>query len=184
MQSFDEAWASFSPGLPSWLRNHNHARQDEDAEDIAQETAVRALKDWASRRDGPPGPWLYRVAIHAAADYYRSPSTRPIPRADPDDVESLIAAGAEESAGAASAQATLEPVFAELLKLPMEERCVFYLRYFLHGTPRQIGAWLNKRTGAVRVLLHRMRKKLIGRAFGVSVNPVRNPGQPRIPDFQ
>lgn len=48
------------------------AGNHEDAEDLAQETFVRAWRALASLRDGEAlSPWLRRIALHIARDHFR-----------------------------------------------------------------------------------------------------------------
>jgi RNA polymerase sigma-70 factor (ECF subfamily) len=82
---FNEAYATFYPEIVSYLRRHGAG---EDAEDIAQETFVRAFKYLDGYEDrGTICAWLITLAKHAQIDHYRRMKSRPLDLTD--DAEML-----------------------------------------------------------------------------------------------
>ena len=126
------------------------------AEDVMQETFLcvhGALERYDPLR--PLRPWLYSIATRQAISYQRK--CRPLTNVpvDPRDscpqvLERLVQAEEQE---------TLWNRAHRLLSA--ESVATLHLRYVEQLSIGQIGQILEKKTGAVRVLLHRARTKLI-----------------------
>lgn len=95
---FDEAYTTFYPRVVTYLRKHGAY---EDAEDIAQETFVRAFRHLDTYEDrGKLGSWLCTIAMHALIDHVRRRSKRPLDFTDDAEMLDRIAPdyGAEPGA--------------------------------------------------------------------------------------
>lgn len=129
--------------------------QREDAEDIAQETFVRALKNlhrWDPERDFEP--WLLAIAGNrcrtALAKRMRRPASRSLVEPLPDRHPDLQAA-----------KQLAEEVELALRSLRVEYREAFVLFHQHELSYAQISAALKCPIGTVRTWIHRARKELI-----------------------
>lgn len=147
-----------------------------DAEDLAQETFLRALDRWESFRPGTNlRSWLLRIASNAFFDVRRKRrrvSIGPLPddvpgRADPPD----------QAAEAAEQHALLRAAVGELSELT---RLVFHLRTTEDLSFREIGGLAGVSEDAARWHMHQARAKLMARLAGTPRDP-RAPGRTGTP---
>ena len=139
-------------------------RSWQDAEDLSQETFVRAFQSFDRfREDSKLSSWLYRIAFNLCLDTI----TRPGWKRDVDiamaDRES--APDAEERAGTGPGQmAALSIMEGQVHKalglLSPRERSVFVLRHYEEKSIKEIAELLSLRIGTVKTLLFRAVKKL------------------------
>lgn len=142
-----------------------------DADDIVQETFVRAMERPPRRRDIPLRPWLVRVATNLSLDHLRRRKRRdyrgpwlpsPLPTDETEGFDIELAAPSSDSP---SARYDLrESVsFAFLLALealtPMQ-RAVLLLRDVLDYSTEETAAALKLSEANVKVHLHRARRRL------------------------
>lgn len=128
----------------------------EDAEDLTQETFLRALRS-LDRFDVnlPIKPWLYRIATNAALSELRRRRIKivAIDESIPDDrIES-----AHQKIGGDEFRIRLARAVADL---PADSAALFSLRYAEEMSIGQIAQALGRRPGAVTVALHRLRNRL------------------------
>lgn len=132
----------------------------EDADDLAQETFVRA---WKSLRfyngKAPFGAWLVRIAVHLATDHFRARGRRA-------GVVGLEAMALEPAAAGGEPGERLSQVEARRLvaeaveELPTNLRVALVLRV-LEGRPyEEVAAATGVRPGTVRTQVMRARKLL------------------------
>ncbi len=96
----EPSWGHFVDGLRSFIARRVPAQ---DAEDVAQEALLRIHKSVVSLRDPQRvQSWVYSVARHAVADYYRSHRRAEI--ADSIELDSMV----DPSAGIAEKLATFK----------------------------------------------------------------------------
>lgn len=140
--------------MEEWYRAHAPAvfrflvglTRDRDlAEDLVQDTFVRATRALGGYRGGHPRAWLLRIARTTALDHLRRrtevPAGDQLPDAagaDPDVVEQVT-------------------VRAALARLSDDHRTVLVLRDDLGLPHDEVAAVLDRTVGATRVLLHRAR---------------------------
>ena len=130
----------------------------DEAEDIAQETFLRAYK--ALRRfdtDRPLRPWLLRIASNLAHNRHRSlgrylGALSRFARQDPDRIKPTTIQPKDD--GQALWQAVKQ------MAKPFQE--VIYLRYFLVMSESEMADTLGIPTGTVKSRLHRALSKLRG----------------------
>jgi RNA polymerase sigma factor (sigma-70 family) len=120
-------------------------RDRDEADDVASETFVRALRAWrnGSEPDGPPLPWLLTVARNVARDRWRR-------------ARRVFSRPAEPTA--ASDTARLEAVLwlqSVSAILPARQREVIALRYHRELTDADIGAVMGLSESGVRSLVAR-----------------------------
>ena len=110
-----------------------HARRlvvvHEDAEDVVQETFIRAYDKIGTFRGGAGelGAWLYRIATNTALTMLRR--RRPGLFSSLDDVSRILASRVAEECGE-DADRTLVRFQQAILELPLKQRLVFNLRYY------------------------------------------------------
>jgi RNA polymerase sigma-70 factor (ECF subfamily) len=130
----------------------------DEAEDIAQETFLRAYK--ALRRfdtDRPLRPWLLRIASNLAHNRHRSlgrylGALSRFAQQDPDRIKPTTIQPKDDS------QALWQAV--KQMAKPFQE--VIYLRYFLVMSESEMADTLGIPTGTVKSRLHRALSKLRG----------------------
>lgn len=128
------------------------------AEDVAQEAFVRAYRQLHTFRAGEPfRPWLLRIVTNLALNEVRSRTRRTgllgrigmfAPRAaDPPD----------DAVARSDASSTLLRAINEL---PLDDRVVLYLRYFVELPEREIAGAIGTPAGTVKSRLHRASERL------------------------
>lgn len=119
------------------------------ARDATAEAMARAYQRWSKVRTyANPCGWVYRVGLNWARSRYRKQS-REILRSQP-------AASGRSNEGDFR-DGDIEKV---LRRLPLDQRAVVVLRYYLDWTHDQIGIALGIPVGTVKSRLHRALKKL------------------------
>jgi RNA polymerase sigma-70 factor (ECF subfamily) len=123
-----------------------------NADDIVQEAYLRVLRS-KPQADSPQQlkAFLFRVATHLIVDHWRgqrlergAPDTRERPSDDAANVPLRI---------------DLERAFE---RLRPEERAIMWLAYVEGADHREIAAALGFRPASIKVMLHRIRRKLAG----------------------
>ena len=148
-----------------------------DAEDIAQESLIKAIRGLPSFRGGDAGVWVYRITVNAWKNFLRAKSARRMLRffsADGEGVDSEPAGapspepGPEDAAERASEKVRIEQA---LTRLTAEERAVLVLRELDGLTYEQIAQSLDIPLGTVKSRLARARLVL-----AEALNEVRSDG--------
>lgn len=140
------------------------------AEDLVQETYLKALQSFGTLRDPERvRPWLFQILSRLAIDRHRA-SGREVPIEDPDELErfSLYERIADEDPLPYSdhlhdeflAQFPDEDVRRALLGLPQSYRIPLVLLYVEDLTYRELAEVLGCPVGTVMSRLHRGRKAL------------------------
>jgi RNA polymerase sigma-70 factor (ECF subfamily) len=128
------------------------------AEDVAQEAFVRAYRTLGRFRPGEPfRPWLLRIVTNAALNEVRSRTRRvglfaraaAVAERAFEPPDAAVEAG-DEAAG----------VLRAINALPLDDRVVLYLRYYLELPEREIAAAIGKPPGTVKSRLHRASARL------------------------
>ena len=131
----------------------------EDAEDVVQESCVRAgdaLEDF--RGDGAElRAWLYRIATNTALSLLRRRRRGLFTSLD--DVSRELAGRVAENA-AAEADRMLVRFQQEVLALPLRQRLVFNLRYYARMPYGEIARVLGQREETLKVNYHHAVQKL------------------------
>ena len=136
-------------------------RNAADADDLAQETFVRAYQAIGRFRVGEPiYPWLSRIAINLAYSLFRRRKRRPETALEP-----LIEAGRQWGVDDDPAEGVLERERREHLgaafdELSKEHRAVLVLRVIEDMSYEQIGTTLGIPAGTVMSRLSRARAEL------------------------
>lgn len=140
-----------------------HARRlvvvHEDAEDVVQETFIRAYDKVGTFRGGSDelGAWLYRIATNTALTMLRR--RKPGFFTSLDEVSRTLAARVAEESGE-DADLTLVRFQQAILALPLKQRLVFNLRYYDRMPYAQIARVLGQREETLKVNYHYAVRKL------------------------
>jgi len=173
--SFEELVRRFQVPLLQFLRR----RASEDAEDITQETFVRAYQN--IRRYSPAfrfGTWLFTIGRRLSMNHCR----RRRPVADSPAVESAEADGPQPGQLVADEESRL--LLWELADEVLTERqmTTMWLYYVQEMPVEEIAHVVGGRRGAVKTMLFRARKKLFAVMQARSSNgsadaPAKTPGK-------
>lgn len=132
-----------------------------DAEDLAQETFLRALRGRESFREGTNArAWLMRIATNALFDLRRRRKTARTRTLDPTDLERLPAATGHDDDEVRSA------VAAALAELNETQRTVFLLRVDEDRSFEEIAQAMKIRPATARWHLMQARRSLVTRLKG------------------
>lgn len=148
-------WRDLNPRVLRFLA----VRHREDAEDVAAETWVRAIRGLDRFRGDEVElrAWFFTIARRTSIDWIRRTVRRPTVALDP-DVE-LPAARDDVEAGVMDAIAT-EAALGLVRRLPADQAEVVLLRVVAGLDTERVGAIVGKRPGTVRVLQHRALRQL------------------------
>lgn len=156
------AWDAERGALLGFLRRR--LRDDETAEDLLQETFVRAIRSGRVEAAAELRPYLFTIAQNLVADHWRR-RFRLVPRqGEPAGDEGLEAVADEraESPEAAAGRRGLERrVRAALALLPERYQQAFRLAAIEQRSYREIGELTGWSLDQVRVNVHRARRRLI-----------------------
>jgi RNA polymerase sigma-70 factor, ECF subfamily len=145
----------------------------EDAEDLVQETFLRAWRNRASFEGRSTfRAWLYRIATNACLDALERRPRRPVPLSAtetevpwiqpyPDRLLDGIASGEDEPDAAVVAKETIELAFLVAIQhLPPRQRAVLIVRDVLGWSASECAALLETSVAAVNSALQRARATL------------------------
>jgi RNA polymerase sigma-70 factor (ECF subfamily) len=139
-------------------------RDRQDAEDVAQEAYLRVFRGLAGfRGDAQFETWLYRIVANAAMNHLRRRGRFGDLLADPED--DRLEPPERPSAGPADVAVDREALNRELEALPDSMRAVVVAKDVYGLSCLEIGDMVGATEGAVKVRLHRARKRLKERLF-------------------
>jgi RNA polymerase sigma-70 factor, ECF subfamily len=134
------------------------------AQDLAQETFLRVLRQQTTRAGRPFKPWLYTIATNLARDHFKSAAVRCTAPLDEEQHAQVSddAAGPEDRALAAERSADL---IGALARLVPEYRAALLLRFYSGMSLQEIADTLEVPLGTVKsrlsVGLRRLREALL-----------------------
>ena len=148
--------------------------QRETAQDLAQETFLRAFKaldTFDLKR--PFGPWLYRIATNLSINWVKRARLPTVSLDAPppvvgDDAEPLAIPDTSAEPAARFAQVEMQAQLRKaILSLPPDYRVVIELRHFQEMSYEEIAEALNVPLGTVKTHLFRARRLLRDRLTGI-----------------
>jgi RNA polymerase sigma-70 factor, ECF subfamily len=153
---FVELWRALQPRLLRYLR----IAIGEPAEDVAAETWFQVVRDLPDfRGDGPKfRAWLFVVARNRAVDQARQAGRRLEVSTELTDL--LDTPAGSDTALEALTWLDTERALAVIATLPRDQAEAVALRVIAGLTPRQAGAVLGKRPGAIRIAVMRGLRRL------------------------
>ncbi len=135
-----------------------------DAEDVVQETYLRALERPPKDDTAPLKPWLVAVAVNLAKDLLRRRRTRAYPGIwlpGPAALEPEALAVEPPQTGFDLLESGSYAFLVALEKLTPQQRAVFLLREVFDHSVEETAAALRLSEANVKVILHRARKALV-----------------------
>jgi RNA polymerase sigma-70 factor (ECF subfamily) len=167
-RQFSEQAMEFMPSL--YTAALRMTRNPADAEDLVQETYLKAYRSWASFTQGTNlKAWLYRILTNTFINSYRSKKRRP-EQTELDEVEDLYLyrrlGGLEAAAAGRSAEDEAMDLFtdtdvkAAIEALPEQFRIAVLLADVEGFSYKEIAEILDIPIGTVMSRLHRGRKAL------------------------
>jgi len=138
----------------------------EIAEDVTSEVFFKALKNLKQFRwrEVPFSSWLYRIATHEIANYFRENKHQPLSLEEVSNSISSSSASAEAELLEAEAELKRHEEYlalhANISKLSIKYQEVITLRFFENKQLKEIGEILGKREGTIKSLVHRGLEKL------------------------
>ncbi|MCM2269235.1 MAG: RNA polymerase sigma factor [Thermoanaerobaculia bacterium] len=156
------AWEAEHAALLGFLRRR--LRDDDAAEELLQETFVRAMRSGRVDRADELRPYLFTIAQNLVADHWRR-RFRLVPRqvetTAEDGLESVADARGESPEAAAGRRGIERRVRAAFALLPERYQQAFRLAAVEQRSYREIGELTGWSLDQVRVNVHRARKRLI-----------------------
>ncbi len=138
---------------------YQYVRNAEDAEDILQETFIKAYNslDKFHLQDGASfSPWLYRIGINCSIDHIRRNKRRKEHSSQIDNLENISSHNSnsdpEETRGKTE---MLEKINQTINKLSGRQRMIFILRHYQDLTTKEIAEYLSCTEGSVKRQLFR-----------------------------
>jgi RNA polymerase sigma-70 factor (ECF subfamily) len=131
------------------------------AEDVIQEGFVRAYRGIGSFRAGDPfRPWVLRIVTNLALNEVRGRGRRAglLERVGVLQRRELESVPAPEAVALATERQ--RQLWRAISELPLDDRVVLYLRYFLDLPEREIAVVIGKAPGTVKSRLHRSGERL------------------------
>jgi RNA polymerase sigma-70 factor (ECF subfamily) len=126
------------------------------ADDLLQETYYRFLRARVLHEsDAHRRHYLFRIATNLVRDRHRRHAAAPECALDPDDCAALVEHG--NAAKTTEQRADLRRAMAHLKP---RERALLWLAYAQGSSHREIGDTLGLKTGSIKLLLFRARRKL------------------------
>lgn len=142
---------------------YRYLKNEEDAEDIAQEAFINALKSMESfRGDSDVKTWLYRITVNLCNNALRKKKMVSFFRyGDKEDTEEFYNIADEDDTPYQSVERSefREQFHKALNALPPKQRETFVLRYFEEMPYEEISKMLGTSTGALKAnFFHAMKK--------------------------
>lgn len=135
-------------------------RSPEDAEELAQDTFVKAFKHLASfKGDCGFSTWIYRIAYNTAISAVRKKRYEYLP-AEETMLDNVSEEEVADMWGQTSQEGKLQRLDKALEQLPPDERALILLFYWKEKTIRELAEITGLTASNIKVKLHRIRKKL------------------------
>ena len=163
-EAFGELYDQYYPKILGYVLRRT--ANIEIAQDVTSDVFFKALKNLGKFhwRDVPFSSWLYRIATHEIANYFRDNKHR---QSSLEEVSKLITISnpsAETELLEAEAELKRHEDFLllheSISRLSVKYQEVITLRFFENKQIKEIGEILGKREGTVKSLLHRSLEKL------------------------
>jgi RNA polymerase sigma-70 factor, ECF subfamily len=144
-------------------------RTRSEAEDLVQETYLRALRGWRRRPPDDPRAWLVTICLNTARAGWRRDAARPAETLGP-EVGVDMASG-QDTAAEAIAGTVREQVHRALWQLPAVQRESITLMDLCGLTAAEVAVLIGAPRGTVLARVHRGRKRLAELLQQMGVTP-------------
>jgi RNA polymerase sigma-70 factor, ECF subfamily len=128
------------------------------AEDLVQETYLRALRGWRRRPPDDVRAWLATICVNVARAGWRRDQVRPAEVLDPDAGMAVVSA--HDTAAEAISGAVRDQVHQALWQLPAPQREAITLMDLCGFTAAEVAAMTGTPRGTILARVHRGRKRL------------------------
>lgn len=159
--TFDEVYSTYEKPIYNYLLRMADGKAQ--AEDLAQETFIKVFKHLPEfRGDSQVSTWIYRIATNTYRDHYRSAAHKRDGQTDQWDSEDALPDESEKilSIEDQLIQTEMNACIMEYLTdLSEDLRAVIILHDLRSFKNREIGEVLDISLEAVKIRLHRARKK-------------------------
>jgi len=163
-QAFTELVIRYQDRLYNYLYRMTGSR--EDAQDLAQETFVRAYRSLPRfNLEAPFRPWLYKIATNLAINYVKG--KKPVLVLEEYVPSRSLLDSPEDQVEAAEVQTI---VAAAIAALPDTYRPIVLMRHIEELSYDEIGRALDLPIGTVKVRLHRARAALQAKLSAVGLH--------------
>jgi RNA polymerase sigma-70 factor (ECF subfamily) len=137
-------------------------RNHEDADDVAQESLLRAWRGIAAYDPSRPfRPWLYRIVVNTALNHLRAVRSRKEDElGEPDGLPAPPDSSGSDPEREWSGEAAARAVHRAMARLRPEERAILHLRLREEMNYRDMAGTLGVRIGTVMSRLSRARDAL------------------------
>jgi RNA polymerase sigma-70 factor, ECF subfamily len=124
----------------------------EDAEDVMGEVFVSMVEGLKTYKDtgAPFEAWLYRIASHRTADFYRKTK-----HAHSEDLSDLMSDDEDLPEEQLISQQNLQAMRAAIQKLPEEHQQILILRFIERKTHDEVAQLMGKSASAIRTIQFR-----------------------------
>lgn len=162
--SFADVFAEYQRPIYNYLLRMT--QNQAEAEDLTQETFVRAYRSLPGfRGEASLSTWIYRIATNVSTDHFRRRATQQAKAAlSLDEMESereWLGDGASSSPQQLAAQSEMSDCVQRFIaRLPSDYRTALVLHDLQGLKNREIADVLDVSLSAVKIRLHRARKKL------------------------
>ena len=148
-QTITRLYVDYAPAIMRHLERLTRNR--ETAEDLTQETFIKALRSWGQLASGENvQAWLFRIATNTAYDDFRRRRLR----------ETTPLTDTHNTVHAKDTESTFdeaEPVWVAFKRLPMHYRLPLLLQSYAGYPLREIALALGQKEGTIKSRLHRAR---------------------------
>lgn len=129
----------------------------DSAEDLVQETWLKAYAAWPAGAPQDPRAWLVTICLNTARSWYRRDSIRPeVLRSEP----AIGVRSSSDTAAEAVGRVRAEAVHEALWELPEPQRIAITLMDLAGFTAREVAELTDAPRGTVLARVHRGRKSL------------------------
>lgn len=176
LESFEQLVGLYERQIFNFLRQRT--RSEQDAEDLTQETFVKAYRSLPGYRPSMAfAPWLFVIARRCAASHFRSAVHFEELPADSE--------GGEENPSALLEQKDEQKSLWKLVRTlkPMQAEAI-WLRYAEGFSVAETARIMNTNRVYVKVLLHRARSNLARMLAARGMLPSGNAGDPKITELK
>ena len=138
---------------------YQYVKNAEDAEDILQETFIKAYKalDKFDYRNGASfSPWLYRIGINCSIDYLRRHKKGKEKYRDMVDIDNISSGNLDSDPEHTRRKREIrEKIDQTLDRLSAKQRMIFILRHYQQLSTKEIAEYLKCTEGSVKKQLFR-----------------------------
>ena len=142
-----------------FLLAYQYVKNVEDAEDILQETfikAYRSLHKFNPQNNTRFSPWLYRIGINCSIDYLRRKKERKMHHSGSDELDNVssdtLSYDPEQARNRSEIREKIDHV---LNRLSGRQKMIFILKHYQELTCAEIAGYLNCSEGSVKRQLFR-----------------------------